>query len=60
VKARTAGARRAGTSVDDGADARTVGQRCGDHTVRSHPDEGVVTEIGQDVAGVSDDLAGLG
>ena len=47
--------------VDQGADARTLAQRRGVSTpFGSHPDEGVVTEIGENVAGVSDDLAGLG
>jgi hypothetical protein len=46
--------------IDVGAVARAVaGRRCGDHTLRSHPHEGVVTEVGEDVAGVPHDLAGL-
>jgi hypothetical protein len=34
---RAAGAGRVGTSVDEGAEARTVAQRCGDHTVQVTP-----------------------
>ena len=31
----------------------------GGHIVKSHPGEGVLAEIGEDVAGTPDDLAGL-
>jgi hypothetical protein len=45
--------------LDDGAHARFTFRRDWGPAWRSHRGEGVVAELGQDVAGPADDLAGL-